>query len=121
MNELVNKSSQPAVDRQSQLQHILEQQDAFELLLRDAEEKASQLEKTSGRALLKTFVRKAVKTVRENVKRDYPKANKRPPLRRLIGAIFEFIVIHDAINDRVPYLGYQDDRTRLNKALAAIT
>jgi hypothetical protein len=110
-----------AIDHQGQLQHILEQQDSFELLLLDAEKKASQLEKTAGRALLKRLVGRAVEAVRKNVKSDYPEAIKRLPLRRLIGAILEFVDIHDAINDRVPALGYQDDLSRLKTALVAIT
>jgi hypothetical protein len=110
-----------AIDHQDQLQHILEQQGTFELLLLDAEKKASQLENTAGRALLKRLVGRAVEAVRKNAKGDYAGAMKRLPLRRLIGAILEFVDIHDAINDRVPSLGYQDDLSRLKKALVAIT
>ena len=38
-----------AIDHQSQLLHILEQQGAFEISLSDAEKKASELEKTTGK------------------------------------------------------------------------
>jgi hypothetical protein len=109
-----------AIDHRSQLQRILEHEDAFECLLRDAEKKASQLEKTTGRALLKGLVGKAVETVRKNIKGDYPEAIKPLSLKKLIGAVLEFVDVHDAINDRVPALGYQDDRSRLKKALVAM-
>jgi hypothetical protein len=110
-----------AIDHDSQLKHILEQREAFELLLVDAEEKASQLEKTGGRAVLKRLVRRAVDTLRTNMNGSYTEPIKRPALRALAGAILEFVDIHDAINDRVPSLGYQDDLSRLKKALAFAT
>jgi hypothetical protein len=106
-----------AVDHQSQLQHILQRQDSIELLLSDAKKKASQLEKTTGIAFLKRLVGKSVETVRKNLKDDYPKTINRLPLKTLIGAILKFIEVHDAINDRVPAWGYQDDRSRLEAAL----
>src|SRR5262249_32841179 len=109
-----------AVNHQSQLQRMLKGQDAFELLLRDADKKAARLEKSNDRVLLKTLVGKAVETVRRNVNGNYSEAIKRLPLKKLAGALLAFVDIHDAINDRVPALGYQDDRSRLEKALVGM-
>jgi hypothetical protein len=105
--------------RKTQLEAILEQQGAFELLLSDAQMKAALLGKT-GSVLLKGIVGKAIATVREHVNGDFKRASIKPSLRGLIGALYEFVDVHDKINDRVPAIGYQDDLQRLKHALAAI-
>lgn len=105
--------------RQSRLEAILAREDAVELLLSDARSKADQLDQAAGKVMLQELVGEAIDTVRKHINLDREKAVVRPSLRRLIGALHEFVDVHDKINDRVPELGYQDDIKRLEYALAA--
>ena len=109
------------IDRDGRLGRILQREQSFGLLLADAENKATVLERGTGRAVLRRLVGKAVAAAQKKINGDYAGAVKRPPLRRLVGAILGFVDIHDEINDRVPVLGYQDDLGRLKRALAAMT
>lgn len=109
-----------AIDHKGRLQNILQQQDAFQLLLSDANKKVTQLQKTTKGAVLKRLIERAITVAQRDTNGSYGEAIKRPPLRKLIGAILEFIDVHDAINDRVPVLGYKDDLSRITKALSAM-
>lgn len=109
-----------ASNRKSQIKSILARPDAIELLLIDARKKVGQLEKTNGGTLLSGLVGMAIELLQTQMNGNREEYRIKPTLRSLLRALYEFVDVHDKVNDRVPEIGYQDDVKRLKTALAAV-